>query len=92
MPRTKTELSEKELEVIAVACEFKKTSPAVLDDTRWIAQLNTIIEEVKGGQTELSERDWVEVYYALNWLAKHDKKDALALMEKIGPDGENMYA
>lgn len=91
MQRTKTELSKKELEVIAFACEFKKTSPAVIGDRRWIGQLSTIIEEVKDeGQPDLSERDWVEVYYALNWLAKHENKDALALMEKIGPDGENM--
>ncbi len=45
MPSNRT-LSASDCTEIYYALEYKLTSPAVVDDKRWIAQLNSIIEKI----------------------------------------------
>jgi hypothetical protein len=46
---------------------------------------------------KLTKEDWIEIYYALDTKAYNIYEDAKwaahlrNIMEKIGPDGENMY-
>jgi hypothetical protein len=78
-------ITEKEWKQIILALKCKVNSPVTSGDDEWRVQLQEIIEVINDEeQASLNERDWAEIYYALNSVASRE------LMEKIGPDGRNM--
>jgi hypothetical protein len=53
----------------------------------WRAHLREIKRAICDGEkASLNERDWVEIYYSLDYTGGED------VARKIGPDGKNMIA